>query len=976
MEKRFFAIGLHEHRLWGWIFIPLILRKTQGEAFYSPEQTVFHSNTDPSYLNLSHTEKEIVKITEEYSEQELFRAFSKNKNLKEFQDNLNPENFKNFIRPFIEKRLDKILQIIRGTKIKLFLREKSRANIFEEDFLKINEEDLYPHFKFSRGEEDSFYSLVLKCNEDVISLKDQHIDILCNHPAIIRLNNKIQFIYKIEAQKLRPFFTRDQIIIPQKTEKQYFKSFVSKIVRDHEVHPNGFTIDIIKPKKKVLLSFERGFRNNAVILLKFQYGKRTLMPNSEQNVLVDFFTENNHFRFEKYFRDQEFEMEVHDQLNSLSLHSFDQVNYELRENRDLNFEDQVFAMVEWMNQNYQELKESGFHIDQKIGDIPFYKGAVELSIQSDLKNDWFDIFANVKLGEFEIPFLSLKKNIMSGTREYRLPDDTLFILPLEWFARFKELFDFANEENKVLKLHKQHFFILEKAEKGKKMNRDYSKLEMLNKPKSLPGVSLPDKLAATLRPYQEEGFTWLSYLQQQNLGGCLADDMGLGKTLQAISLLLKSAENYIPETQADNSGEPQLDLFSKNETRLTSLIVVPASLVHNWINELKKFAPSLKKLAHIGNQRSSNISKFQNYDIIISSYHTIRQDIEKISGFRFHYIILDESQVIKNPSSKIYKAVQFLNSDHRIALTGTPIENSLTDLWAQMNFINSGLLGSLNFFKREYVKPIEKKNDSNKEEKLKKLINPFILRRTKEEVARDLPEMTEQVIYCNMTDEQRKFYEEEKSSVRNSIFAQIEDQGVNKSAMIVLQGLTRLRQISNHPRLVDENFRDTSGKFEEIIRNLNSVIAEGHKALVFSSFVKHLDIIKERLEEDKIKYALLTGGSTKREDIVKAFQDFPDCKIFLISLKAGGVGLNLTAADYVFILDPWWNPASEEQAVNRAHRIGQDKNVFVFRFISANSIEEKIQTLQEKKTKLAESFVSSNNPLSNVSEEELRRLFE
>ncbi|MBE0653454.1 MAG: DEAD/DEAH box helicase, partial [Bacteroidales bacterium] len=338
-------------------------------------------------------------------------------------------------------------------------------------------------------------------------------------------------------------------------------------------------------------------------------------------------------------------------------------------------------------------------------------------------------------------------------------------------------------------------------------------------------------------------------------------------------------------------------------------------------------------------------------------------------------IILDESQVIKNPSSKLYRAMLLLNSRYRMVLTGTPIENSLTDLWAQLNFINNGLLGSLNFFRREYVLPVERKNNALREEKLKKLINPFILRRTKEEVAGDLPEMTEQLILCNMSDEQRKFYEEEKSTIRRSIFEKIDNEGMDKSAMIVLQGLTRLRQISNHPALVDENYRDESGKFNEILRNLDAVVAEGHKALVFSSFVKHLELVEKQLIEEGLSYTLLTGASTNREDLIRVFQENPDCQIFLISLKAGGVGLNLTAADYVFILDPWWNPASEEQAVSRAHRIGQDKNVFVYRFISENSIEEKIQRLQERKSRLAEAFVTSNNPIKDISKKELEELF-
>ncbi len=381
-------------------------------------------------------------------------------------------------------------------------------------------------------------------------------------------------------------------------------------------------------------------------------------------------------------------------------------------------------------------------------------------------------------------------------------------------------------------------------------------------------------------------------------------------------------------------------------------------------------------MLYIGNQRSRQISAFSEHDVIISSYHTIRQDIEVLSGFRFHYIILDESQVIKNPSSKVYKAMTMLNSEHRLALTGTPIENSLTDLWSQMNFVNEGLLGNLNFFRREFVVPIEKKNDADCEERLKKLINPFILRRTKDEVARDLPEISDQVIYCSMTDAQRKFYEEEKSTIRRSIFENIDTQGINKSAMIVLQGLTRLRQAANHPALIDEDYRDDSGKFSEILRNIENIIAEGHKVLIFSSFVKHLELFRNELSVLNIPHTILTGASTDRESIVRNFQENPLCKVFLISLKAGGVGLNLTAAGYVFILDPWWNPASEEQAVNRAHRIGQEKNVFVFRFISENSIEEKIQRLQEKKSKLAEAFVTSNNPLKNIDRQEIEKLFD
>lgn len=973
--REFFALALSEHRLWGLVFIPMILKQKSEESFYFPDRTVFVSDTDEYYTGLTHTCKEIVRIVEEYNDQNLFKLFSKHKNIKEFQENVNPGNIENFIRPYIEKRLSRILSIVKGTNIRIFQREKTRANIFDEDFLVVSENDLHPNFNFIRGVEGSGYSLFLKNEKGILSLKDRSVDIISNSPAVIRVERKVYFISKIEAKKLKPFFTRNSIHIPVKTEKQYFKSFVSGVIRDHEVNAEGFEISVTQPDRRAILTMERGLRNNAVLLLRFFYGKKAVLANSEQEVFVDFFADGGQFRFEKYYRDQEFESTIQDQLNSLSLDSFDQVNYELRENRDLPYEEQVYGLVEWVNLNFEEIRDSGILIQQKTGLSDFYLSSFDLKLNSEFSNDWFDIFATIKAGEFEIPFIALRKNILEGTREFPLPDGNIFILPLEWFARFRELFEFGKVDDQRIRLHKQHFFILEKAEKGTK-NKDFSKLEILNRKEALPFAGLPRDLDAQLRPYQVEGYTWLSYLQQQNLGGCLADDMGLGKTLQAISLLQRNKESLKPEVIQTKDTNQQLDLFNQSEENHTSLVVVPASLVHNWINEIKRFAPGLKTLAYTGLQRSSYLKKFHKYDVIVSTYHTIRQDIESVSSFRFHYVILDESQVIKNPSSKVYKAVQLLNSKYRLVLTGTPIENSLTDLWAQMNFINNGLLGSLNFFKREYVNPIEKKNDVSREKKLKQLINPFILRRKKEEVARELPELSEQVIYCNMTDEQRKIYEEEKSSIRNSIFAKIEDQGLEKSAMIVLQGLTRLRQISNHPRLVDDNYRESSGKFEEIIRNIENIVAEGHKALVFSSFVRHLEIIRDEFMVKGLEYTMLTGESIRREDIISSFQENPECRIFLISLKAGGVGLNLTAADYVFILDPWWNPASEDQAVNRAHRIGQDKNVFVYRFISVNSIEEKIQKLQEKKSRLAENFVRANNPLKDVSKEELKVLFE
>jgi SNF2 family DNA or RNA helicase len=331
--------------------------------------------------------------------------------------------------------------------------------------------------------------------------------------------------------------------------------------------------------------------------------------------------------------------------------------------------------------------------------------------------------------------------------------------------------------------------------------------------------------------------------------------------------------------------------------------------------------------------------------------------LEILKQYQFNYLILDESQAIKNPSSHIARAVSQIGSTHRLILTGTPLENSTLDLWSQMNFINEGLLGTQAYFRNEYQTPIERKNDEAKLHKLHATIKPFILRRHKSQVAKELPLKVENVQYSPMSDEQLSEYEEAKSFFRNKILEHIETKGIAQSQILLLQGLTQLRQLANHPKMVNENYQGSSGKMEDIIYKLESIVREKHKVLVFSQFVKHLHIICDYLNEQKINYAYLDGSTRDRQEQVNKFQQDEDCQVFMISLKAGGVGLNLTAADYVFILDPWWNPAVEAQAIDRAHRIGQDKTVFVYKFISKDSIEEKILALQHSKLRLASELI-------------------
>ena len=467
------------------------------------------------------------------------------------------------------------------------------------------------------------------------------------------------------------------------------------------------------------------------------------------------------------------------------------------------------------------------------------------------------------------------------------------------------------------------------------------------------------------------------------LGVCLADDMGLGKTLQTLAVLqykIEKAENIVEKIVP--IGQPkQLSLFVNDEVtkikeRQASLIVMPASLIHNWHNEIKKFTPDLRVYIYTGINRIKDITTFGQYDILLTTYGTLRVDSESLKHYQFFYIVLDESQVIKNFHSKTYKSVNELKSKYKLVLTGTPIENSLSDLWAQLNFLNTGLLGNYNFFKDEFLNPIEKLKDEQKQNKLKDLIQPFILRRTKQEVASDLPELNIQTIFCDLTDEQEKIYESEKSRIRNIILENIDKKGFENSAFVVLQGLTKLRQLANHPLLIDENYKFDSGKFEEITRNMDNLANENHKALIFSSFVKHLNLFEDYCNQKGYKFSKLTGETRNREDVVKNFQENSEINFFLISLKAGGVGLNLTAAEYVFLLDPWWNPAIENQAINRAHRIGQTNRVFVYRFISNNTIEGKIQELKERKSRLAEVFIHSNNPFKELSSDHILELFQ
>jgi SNF2 family DNA or RNA helicase len=960
MEKKF-ILALSEHRVVGYIFLPYLAELQTKSDYYILVERITNDDIRKRPLEFSETQKRLVKLIEEYNDTELVRAFSKKRlTNQEFIIGLTPEMLNHQIRPYIERRLIKIIEILKGSTVEAYFKDSPKQVYCSEKII-IKDEATEAVFNFIRTPEEFKYFLSISHQQHEMKLTNKPGIVLVNEPCHLVLENRLLIFNDIDGKKLSPFFHHEFVNVPKVREKEYMEKFVSNAIKKFRVNCIGFKIIEEAPKLNKLLALEADLQYNPVLNLSFDYGnKRIFHAGQTAEVSVALSIENDEYTFSKITRDTAREQESVAYLKSIGLNNdgtaFFRINFSAGDEQG----DMLGNTVNWLNKHEEELKQAGFSILQTFYDKKFFIQKIDLQTSIGKKEDWFDVYAEVVMGEYKIPFIRFRKQILSNNREYTLPNGEIVILPKEWFTRYADMFYFSRQENDHFLFKPLHLPMLQ--ESFTSFNKEYlaSLLELYDSSKSRENALVPE-INATLRPYQAEGFTWMYWLYQNNLGACLADDMGLGKTIQTLTLLKKVVESY------------------KNGSVLqapASLIVLPASLVHNWYNEIQKFTPDLKVLKYIGSGRSLEAAEIGNYQIVLTTYGVVRNEYEQLKAYHFLFIILDESQTIKNPDSKIFQAVTELNAKNRLVLTGTPIENSLTDLWSQIEFINPGILGDIGFFRQYFAYPIEKEGDEKKRDKLKLLIQPFILRRTKQEVATDLPPLTEQTVYCSMSEDQKSFYEEEKSKVRNEILHSIDELGVEKSTMMMLNALMRLRQIANHPLMVDQLYQSDSGKFEEITLSLENMFSENHKVLIFSSFVKHLELFRRFFDEKGWKYSMLTGETRNREEVVADFQTQDDNKFFLISLKAGGVGLNLTAADYVFLLDPWWNPAAEMQAINRAHRIGQTSKVFVYRFITAETIEEKILKLQERKSELAEIFINSNNPFKGLSKESIFELFD
>jgi non-specific serine/threonine protein kinase len=577
--------------------------------------------------------------------------------------------------------------------------------------------------------------------------------------------------------------------------------------------------------------------------------------------------------------------------------------------------------------------------------------------------DWFDAKVDIIFGDQKVSVAEVKKALANKQQFVQLNDGTLGILPEEWLKKYSLLFRVGEGRADKLKLSRYHLSVIDELYENRneeeltiELEEKYSRIREFDKIKE---IEAPQNLQPILRPYQVAGYQWLNYLNEVSWGGILADDMGLGKTVQALSFL----QHYYEEHDGD----------------LRALVVCPTTLIYNWENEIKKFTPSLEYYIHHGSIRNRNIEELKKHHVIITTYGTLRSDIKIFTQIPLDYVILDESQAIKNPASKVTKAASLLHAKNRLCMSGTPLQNNTFDIYAQMNFLNPGMLGSMEFFRQEFAIPIDKFGETEQKEHLKKILYPFILRRTKEQVAKDLPDKTETVLFCEMEHEQRKIYDAYRNEFRARIMGTIEEQGIQRSQLTILQGLMKLRQICDSPAILNEQekFENHSIKLDELAREITENIGN-HKALIFSQFLGMLALIRQKLEQQGVKYEYFDGSTSApdREKAIQAFQNDEETRVFLISLKAGGVGLNLTAADYVYIVDPWWNPAVEQQAIDRTHRIGQTKNIFAYRMICKDTIEDKIMQLQEKKRLLAKELISDDATfVKALSREDVEYLF-
>ena len=978
MRDTIFILTINNHPILGSVLIPFLAEVEQDGKLHVVENATVSTIGERFFTD---KEKKIISIAKKCTESELMKVFSRSKILADFFNKLTEKTLKESIRPFVEKKNNEIVEIINKENIPLYIRDTGADFLYEHHRIDIHEGDVDVNFLFEMNE--SYFRYSLHCQyegKQIVLQKVKPFHVLVSSPAVFVLGKDLYSFDKLSVGRIIPFLERKTVEAGVSEAKRYFDAVVVPLMREYTVSAVGFNIIKERVEHVAELKCLSLVVEGAGMELSFRYGTKSFFPGQELCKTYPHTEETDGVLSIKYFkRNLAWEKRCVQRLRSLGL---------IHKGEKLFLCEGItteYDAIDWVRKHRDELLDL---FSVKYADYDYYIGDISIKHSIDDTPDWFEVKITVQIGDYKYPFVRFRKNIQTGNRRFVLPDGKIALLPEEWFEMYAELFAFSEDDRDKIILKKIHLGVLAGIEElGSAVSRsDYVMKEQ---------KKVPPRIKASLRNYQHDGFSWLVHIVSNGFGGCLADDMGLGKTLQTITLLQyfydkSEPPKYNPsyvlpveitsdetgqfsffENLADGDNVPEqcLNEVEEGKAEPASLIVMPTSLLPNWKREIQKFS-SLSVYEYSSDNRTKKaLQRFKRFNIILITYGLLRRDIDILEEYNFKFIIVDESQYIKNPTSIIYHSVMRLKGENRFVLTGTPIENSLKDLWAQFNFINPGLLGTVTNFRERFINPITKEGNKLAKERLLQLIRPFFLRRTKRQVAPELPELTEEVVYCEMGVDQKEVYKKEKNTLRNSLLKEW-----SKNRILALNGILRLRQLACHPGMLYDDYKGESGKTQQIIDAYEILQSEGHKVLIFSSFVAHLNLIAAEFDKRGWRYAMLTGSTLEREKEIQLFNENEDVSAFFISLKAGGVGLNLTEADYVFIIDPWWNPAAEMQAESRAHRIGQNKQVFVFRFISADTIEEKIRVLQERKSSLADDFIKENDPLQIISDEEWKEL--
>lgn len=783
---------------------------------------------------------------------------------------------------------------------------------------------------------------------------DEQIDVLAANPIYILHKN---ILYRVES-RMSAFFwinffrLQQRIRIPIEEIKEFINSFISRILpaldwKSLEEHLKVYELPLDSTR---LYLYERAGQLNIEVKFIYQNIEFPAQPPSEKSLA----SQGKYLFIVK--RDIQQETAVRRLLHQSGL-LYIQHRWQV---------DPQYHILDWLREQLPLLLKQNIELfgEEKLYRYRLKTGTPQLKLKFSTSPDWLEMEYELAIGKENLTISNLVEQLQPGKRYLKLADGTNVYFGEELVQRLTQFLRLINQQSSKgkEKFRPASFLLVDELVKladtvetdqgFQQWTQHYQQFDHIQP------VKLTNNFKGVLRDYQKTGLDWLAFLNRFRFGGILADDMGLGKTIQVIALL-----SYLKQ---------------QNQLTKPSLIVVPLTVLFNWENELKRFAPGLSVLVYQGQkaEREKLLKQFSKVEVVLVSYGILLQDQSMLQNVEWEYVVIDESQKIKNPQTKTYQAVEGLTSAHRLCLTGTPIENSVTDLWSQFNFLNPGMLGTLKQFEARFGKNgFLPENDHRL---LQRIIHPFILRRRKEEVLEELPARTDITQLVDMTDNQRELYNLSLQNYREQIFNQLESDGLNKTRLKILEALTHLRQLACHPAIFDHSIEVMdSGKMILLEEMLEELIQEDHKVLVFSQFVRFLHIIQKILDEKQWTYSYLDGTTRDRKSVINKFQEDPKVKVFLISLKAGGLGLNLTAADYVIHTDPWWNPAVEEQATDRAHRIGQKKKVFVYKYIVKNTVEEKVLRLQEEKKKLSSTIITSEKSLvKELSIDDLKVIFQ